>query len=284
MVYMLAMVALLSFNDAAVKWLTAVYPVVMIMFARSAFGLLPALWLARRDGGISSLRTRRPFGHMLRSVLMLASWACMILAIARMPLTQAFTIGYAAPLFMTALSGPMLGEKVGSWRWAAVLVGFVGVLVAIRPTTEGINDGALFGLAAALLYALALNVSRRLSATESSSVIFFYYTTTGLVLTAIALPFVWVPLDLADLWLFGVVAVLGSAAHYYLAQAFRYGEVSLLAPLEYTSLVWAMLLGWVIWRDVPNATTLFGAAIITVSGLVIVRREARLRRRAAAVA
>jgi drug/metabolite transporter (DMT)-like permease len=302
-VYMLAAAATLTVMDAGVKWLTDHYPVPQIGFMRYAIGILVALGFALRLGGLATLRTSRPGGHALRSVFNLGTMLTFYYALDLLPLADSIAIGYAAPLIMTALSVPLLGERVGVRRWSAVMVGFVGVVVILRPSAAGISPGALFALAAALLYALTLVTSRQLSATESSHTILFYYSivclaATGAVLPwqwrtpepadvwlfllvglAGVMPFVWVTPRLEDLWLIFFVGVAGSFGQFFLNQAFRYGEVSLLAPLDYSGLVWAALLGFLLWGDIPGTFVWVGAAIIVTAGIYIVRREAMLRRR-----
>jgi drug/metabolite transporter (DMT)-like permease len=174
---------------------------------------------------------------------------------------------------------PLLGERVGWRRWLAVVVGFLGVLVAAQPSTAGINAGALFALTAALFYALTLVTSRQLSTTESSHTILFYYSLFVILALGAWMPWVWVTPRWEDLWLIVFTGVAGSFGQFFLNQAFRYGEVSLLAPLDYSGLVWAGLLGFIVWGDVPTPVILVGSAIIMSAGIYIVRREAMLRRR-----
>jgi drug/metabolite transporter (DMT)-like permease len=276
---MLAAAATLTVMDAGVKWLTDHYPVPQIGFMRYAIGILVALGFALRLGGLATLRTSRPGGHALRSVFNLGTMLTFYYALDLLPLADSIAIGYAAPLIMTALSVPLLGERVGVRRWSAVMVGFVGVVVILRPSAAGISPGALFALAAALLYALTLVTSRQLSATESSHTILFYYSLFVVVALAGVMPFVWVTPRLEDLWLIFFVGVAGSFGQFFLNQAFRYGEVSLLAPLDYSGLVWAALLGFLLWGDIPGTFVWVGAAIIVTAGIYIVRREAMLRRR-----
>lgn len=277
--YMLAAAATLTVMDAGVKWLTDHYSVPQIGFMRYAIGILVAVGFALRLGGLPTLRTSRPGGHALRSVFNLGTMLTFYYALALLPLADSIAIGYAAPLIMTALSVPLLGERVGVRRWSAVIVGFVGVVVILRPSAAGISPGAMFALAAALLYALTLVTSRQLSATESSHTILFYYSLFVVVALAGVMPFVWVTPRLEDLWLIFFVGVAGSFGQFFLNQAFRYGEVSLLAPLDYSGLVWAALLGFLLWGDIPGTFVWVGAAIIVTAGIYIVRREAMLRRR-----
>jgi drug/metabolite transporter (DMT)-like permease len=277
-VYMLAASATLTIMDAGIKWLTRDYPVPQIGFMRYAVGMVVATALAARLGGIATLRTKRPGGHALRSLFNLATMLTFYYALEALPLTDSIAIGYAAPLFMTALSVPLLGERVGWRRWLAVTVGFLGVLIAAQPSGEGISTGALWALAAALFYALTLVTSRQLSTTESSHTILFYYSLFVVLALGAWMPWVWVTPRWEDLWLIVFTGVAGSFGQFFLNQAFRYGEVSLLAPLDYSGLVWAGLLGFIVWRDVPTPVVLVGSAIIMSAGIYIVRREAMLRR------
>jgi drug/metabolite transporter (DMT)-like permease len=159
-----------------------------------------------------------------------------------------------------------------------VTVGFLGVLIAAQPSGEGISTGALWALAAALFYALTLVTSRQLSTTESSHTILFYYSLFVVVALGAWMPWVWVAPRWEDLWLIVFTGIAGSFGQFFLNQAFRYGEVSLLAPLDYSGLVWAGLLGFIVWTDVPTPAVLAGSAIIISAGIYIVRREAMLRR------
>jgi drug/metabolite transporter (DMT)-like permease len=185
---------------------------------------------------------------------------------------------------MTALSVPLLRERVGWRRWLAVVVGFLGVLIAAQPSAAGISAGALFALAAALFYALTLVTSRQLSTTESSHTILFYYSLFVILALSVWMPWVWVTPHWKDLWLILFAGVAGSFGQFFLNQAMRYGEVSLLAPLDYSGLVWAGLLGFIVWGDIPTPVVLAGSAIIMSAGIYIVRREAILRRRGAQAA
>ena len=276
--YMLAASATLTIMDAGIKWLTSDYPVPQIGFMRYTVGVVVAIAFAARLGGIATLRTRRLGGHALRSFFNLATMLTFYYALERLPLTDSVAIGFAAPLFMTALSVPLLGERVGWRRWSAVAVGFLGVIITVQPSPAGIGSGALFALAAALCYALTLVTSRQLSTTESSHTILFYYSVFVILALAAWMPWIWVTPRWEDLWLILFVGVAGSFGQFFLNQAFRYGEVSLLAPLDYSGLIWAGLLGFVVFGDLPTPVVLLGSAIIVLAGVYIVRREAVQRR------
>jgi drug/metabolite transporter (DMT)-like permease len=277
--YMLGAVTCLSGMDAGIKWLTADYSVPQVAFMRYLVGLLVALAIAARMGGLGTLKTRRPGGHLLRSALNLGTMLTFYYALRLLPLADTFAVGYAAPLFMTVLSVPLLKEKVGPRRWAAVCLGFLGVLVLLQPSGTGFNAGSMLALTSAFLYALTIITSRQLSATEASHTILFYYSVCVIVALGLTMPWNWTTPPWQDLWLVLTVGLAGSFGQFFLNQAFRYGEVSLLAPLDYTGMIWGVLFGFVLWGDLPTAGVLIGAAIIALCSVYIVRREA-LRRRA----
>lgn len=286
MLYSFSAIASLTMLDAGVKWLTTDYAVPQIAFMRYLFGLALALILASGMGGLRTLATRRPFGHALRSVFNLATMITFYFALKLMPIADTMAITFATPLFMTALSVVVLKEKVGWRRWSAVIIGFLGVVLILQPAGAGIAAGAMLALVSAFLYALTLITSRQLSTTEPSHTILFYYSVGVLLMTGLAgllgetaLPsWKWAPLRLDDLWIFTLVGLTGSFGQFFLNQAFRYGEVSLLAPIEYTGLLWGILYGVVLWGELPTWVTLAGALVVAGSSLYIAQREARLRR------
>ncbi|MBX6321230.1 MAG: DMT family transporter [Rhodospirillaceae bacterium] len=265
--------------DTGVKWLTATYTPFQIAFMRYLFGAAMAVALASRLGGIAGLRTRRLGAHLLRSVLNIAAMLTFYYALAALPLADCMAIYFAGPLFMTALSVPLLGERVGPRRWAAILVGFLGVIVIVGPTGQGFQPAALLALGSTVLYALMLITTRQLSTTESSHTILFYYSLACIVVTGAVMPWQWVTPAPGDLWIIAVVGVAGGLGQYWLNQAFRYGEVSLVAPLDYTGLLWAAVFGFVVFGDVPGWAVLGGAAVVMASSVYLIRREALARRR-----
>jgi len=278
---MLSAVVVLSAMDAAAKWLTGHYSVWQIIFLTRAVTLAFAILLALRAGSLATLATRRPWLHLLRSAIALAMVITFVFALRMLPLAEAIAITFAAPLFMTALSVPMLGERVGPRRWTAVLVGFAGVLVIVRPTDGGLQWPALLALASAALYALMLTIGRSMTATESSHTIVFYFALLSVAATAPAMPWVWVPPEPGHILLFLLVGLCSGIGGYLMTQAFRYGEVSLLAPFEYTALIWATLYGFLLWGHVPGWSVFAGEALVVASSAYIAQREARLARRAA---
>jgi len=277
MIYMLAAVASYALVDASVKWLTAGYPVVQILFLGRLIGPFFAVWLAWRGGnGLADLRTGRPWFHILRTLLALMSIGTYFYALKLLPLAEAISIGFASPLFMAILSIPLLGEKVGPRRWTAIVVGLIGVVVILRPGMVPLSLGAVAAVFSGILYALALICSRKLSATESLPSLMFWFGAIGLVVTGALLPFQWQTPVADDLLPIAVVALLTTVAQLFLTQAFRYGEVSLIAPLEYTALVWGVIYGWIIWGELPDALVFVGAGIMIASGIYLVHREHRL--------
>ncbi|NKB55166.1 MAG: EamA family transporter [Alphaproteobacteria bacterium] len=275
--HMLAGVFLFSIMDAMVKWLVADYPVHQIVFFRTVFALLPCLYFIARSGGLATLRTKRPLVHAVRGVIGLAAMGCYFYAFALMDLADAKAILFSAPLFMTVLSIPLLGEKVGVFRWSAVLVGFLGVMVIVQPGGDMVQIGALAAIGGAVLYALAVITVRHLSATDSAASITFYFTLTGAAAgTGMVAAFGWVPPSLVDWALLGGVGIIGGVGQYCLTQAFRYAEAAAIAPLEYMSMAWALLLGYLIWSDIPDVEVFAGIALVVASGLFILYRERRL--------
>jgi drug/metabolite transporter (DMT)-like permease len=280
--YLLASSFLLVVLDTAVKWLAKGYSPLEIGFLRYLMGLVIAAGIAAQNGGLTTLRTRRLTGHLLRSILNLTTMLTFYYALRMIPLADAIAIGFAAPLFTTALSVPMLKERVGPRRWAAVALGFVGVLLIVQPT-GGMNVGALLALVSSLCWSLTLISSRQLSGTEPSHTILFYYSAAVVVGLGMTMPTVWImPQGFDWLW-FAICGLAGSFGQYCVNQAYRYGEASMVAPLDYTSLIWATFAGYIVFGQLPTGLVLAGAAIIIASSLYIARRETLLARARRAV-
>ena len=271
---MLSAVLVYSAMDALIKWLAAGYPVMQIVFFRSIFAFIPCAILIARSGGFASLATRRPGAHVLRSMLGVVAMVCMFYAFSVMPLADVVAIGFSAPLFLTVLAVPLLGETVGWRRWSAVGVGFAGVLVMVRPGIGVFDAATLIPLLGALCMALSMIAVRRLCATETSISILFYFTLTTTAVSGAVLPFQWVTPDAGDLALLACVGLLGGAAQLAMVEAFRNAEASLLAPFDYSAMLWVALFGYLVWGVLPDAWIMTGAAIVIASGLYILRREA----------
>ena len=274
----MACMALLA---ALVKWTgERGVPVFEIILFRNAFAFVPLGLYIWRTTGFEVLRTRRPGGHLVRSGVGLVGMVCGFSALQHLPLTESTALGFAAPVFMTALGALILQEKVGRHRWGAVIVGLIGVLIMVRPQPGHMNlTGVLFGLGGALGAAGAMVAIRQIANTERGATIVFYFTAAGTVLgLAGSAAFGWVtpdPLTLAMLVLCGLV---GGVGQLLLTEALRVAPVGVVAPFDYTQLVWATGLGLVLWGELPHPATVVGAALVAASGVYIVWREVRLAR------
>ena len=271
---MLASVALFSLMDAGLKTLSAHYPPFQVAALRGASSLpLVLAWALWTAGWRPLLRVRWPL-HLLRGALGVAMMASFVYALARLPLSTAYSIFFVAPLLITALSVPFLGERVGPRRWAAIGIGLLGVLVVLRPSGQGmltLAGGAV--LVAAFGYAVSAIAVRMLARTDSTQAITFWLLALmALGAGVLALP-EWVALRGEHLWVVAAIGLAGALGQYAITEAFRIGEASLVAPLEYSALVWGLLLDLGLWGVLPDRITWLGAAIIIASGLYLLRRE-----------
>ena len=273
-VYMLAAVLLFALMDAGLKLLSAHYPPFQVAALRGASSLPLVLAWALWTGGARPLLRVRWSLHLLRGVLGVAMMAGFVYALRTLPLSTAYTIFFVAPLMITALSVPFLGERVGPRRWTAIAIGLVGVLVVLRPTGEGmLSLAGLAVLVAAFGYsvsAITVRIIARTDSTQALMVWLLVFMTAGA--GALAAPD-WVALRAQDGWLIAGIGVAGALGQYAITEAFRMGEASLIAPLEYTALVWGVLLDATLWGVLPDSVTWLGAAIIVGSGLYLLRRE-----------
>ena len=273
----------LTFSDANAKWLGASYNPLQILFLRALIALpfvtALALWL----GGRRVLRTTHPGLHLTRGAINVVSACCFYLGLQALPLAEATAIAFAAPLFVTALSVLILKERVDGKRWLAVLAGFAGVLIVVRPGTQAFQAATLLPLTTALLYAVMMITARGINRAEGMLTTTFYIVLGQLVCSAIGLPWVWRVPAMEDLPYFGGVALFSTLGLALITQGFRIGPASVVAPFDYTGLVWATILGWIFWREAPDAYAYLGAVFIAGSGVYIAVREARgkSRRRAA---
>jgi drug/metabolite transporter (DMT)-like permease len=275
---MLLQAFLFSAMDALVKLATVRHPTGQIIFFRNLFALVPLYFFIRQAGGLGILRTQRLGQHILRSLGGIASMFCLFLAYAYMPLADAMAIATAGPIFLTALSVPLLGEHVGWRRWAAVFAGFIGILIITRPGSGVFGVAALLPLAGAFFYALAMVQIRKLSTSEPPVRIVFYFTIAAVVLGGASLPWQWVtPTPLSLVYLVGI-GLVGGFAQMAMTHAFRLAPVAVVAPFDYTSLVFATGFGYAIWGQVPDRFVWAGAAIVIASGLYILHRETVRRR------
>ena len=271
--YMLVTVALFSVSDAASKWLAPDYSAVQIMWVRAVIALPAVTWFCWRRAG--HLGTRVLPAHLLRGSLMLVAWGLFIFALRTMPLADAFAIAFASPIFITLAGRLILREHVSQVRWSAVAVGFIGVLVVMQPSAAGFGADCWASRGATLAWARSTVVSRRITASESSEKILFYFIAISAVLTSFLVPFEYVPVAKESFLAFALTATAGTLGHWVMAEAFRYGEISLLAPFEYFGLVLAIAIGYAIWGDLPTPLMLAGSSLIVGSGLWIACIESR---------
>jgi drug/metabolite transporter (DMT)-like permease len=268
--------------DLCAKALLASYPLEQFVFLRSAIGLAVFLALLPRFGGTKMLRTRRWAWHLLRTMLASGAMFGFFYALARMPLVDALTLGFTAPLMVTALSALLPGDTVGWRRWTAVLAGFAGVLVMLRPGAGEISVAAAACLFAAFCYACLAVTARKLAATESS-IALSVYVIAGPMLISVSLlgGGGWVAPDAGGWLLFVVAGMCSVIAWLGIIGAYRRAPPAMLAPFEYTALVGGAVAGYLIWDEVPDSWTLIGAAIIVASSIFVVYREVgvTLRRR-----
>ncbi len=273
---MVLAVGLYSIMDAMVKWVGPSYPTFEIVFFRSLFAFIPTAYILRRSGSLAALRTAHPLGHALRALTGLASISLFFYAYTRMPLANVVAISFAAPLLVTALSVPLLGERVAWRRWSAILIGFGGVIVMVKPDAGMFDRISALALAATVFYALVMVFVRKLSRTESSTAIVFYYALTSTVISGLFMPFLWVMPDLEGWLLLIAVGLIGGVAQIAMTNAFRLADVSIIAPFDYMHIIWAALLGYFIWGEVPGNSIWIGTAIVMASGIYILFREAHL--------
>jgi len=292
---LLMLVAMLFFAamDTMAKYLTTLYPIAQILWLRFLVFLLLVLALARlaagrrraADGGVPRpiWRSRRPLAQVLRSLVLVAEMSVFMYAFRHLPLADVHAVAAASPLVALALAAPVLGEKVPLRLWLAVLCGLAGVLVILRP---GFGDGGWLQavpVAAALLWGGYQVFLRYVSAFDPPEVTSFYTAATGLVAACLVAPFLWVPPDPVGWGLLVLVALLGTGAHVTLILALDSAPAALLQPYTYTLLLWAVVLGFLAFGDLPDHWTVGGAAIVVGSGLYVLQgdiRRARAARRA----
>ena len=269
--------AIFATQEVVFKWLAEDYDILELVFLRTWFALIPISWFVWRAGGPRILLSPQYPWLIGRGVIGFCAFYAYFSAIARMPLADVSAITFASPLIITALSVPLLREPVGPHRWGAVIVGFLGVLIVVRPTGDADQFGALLALGSAFFYSLSAVIVRSLSGREASAVVVFYASMTFLVVSGAAQPFVWVDPAWQDVAIMAVTGVSGGFAQFLLTQAYRFAPVATIAPFDYTHLIWAVTYGYIFFHDVPGASVLIGAGIVVACGLYVARREARTR-------
>ena len=267
--------------NAVVKLVSGHLGPVEIGFFRQLFSLIPVVSLVIHQGGPSMLRTQRPFGHLFRGLIGNSAMIIFFLSVAKLPLADANALSFASPLFITALSMPLLGEAVGKHRWSAVVVGFAGVMVMTNPGGNWFSGnsgiGAGMGVLAAFMSALMSITIRQLNKTEPPVRIVFYFVTIGTILFGGLLTIFWVTPTLPELGGLVLVGLIGGLSQLLMTYAYRHAPASTLAPFGYVSILWSTVLGYLIWSELPGPRIMIGAAIVIVSGLYIIYRETRQR-------
>ncbi len=248
------------------------------LFWRQAAGLPVALLWVITTSSLGTIVTYRPFQHALRMVIGLSAMALNFWAATMLPLAEATTIGFAIPILSTIFAALLLRETAGIWRWSAVLIGLLGILIVMRPGTALLSIGAVIACAGAIMTALVTIVIRHLTRSENTGAIVFWFSLSSLLPLGIAMPFV-ITAHAPYIWIaILALSLCGACAQICLTASLRYAPVATVLPMDYTALIWSTLLGWLIFREWPHPATWIGAPIIIAAGLVILWREQIVKR------
>lgn len=278
-VCMLVGAAVLTLNDGLIKLLAGTYPTGELLFIRGIFVWPWILLFVMRRGGFASLRIRNIKGQALRGCCVIAGAFLFITGLRHLALADAIAIAFTGPLFITAMAPLVLREKVGWRRWLAVMAGFAGVLFMLRPGSDTLQWAIVFPLGAAICGGLRDLVTRRIAGTETTVAVLAVTTTAVLLAGLATAPFVdWVQPRPADIATFAASGALIAVAHSLMIEAFRRGEATLVAPFKYSALLWATLIGYLMFGELPDTWTLIGAVVIVLTGLYVLHRETRLKR------
>lgn len=268
---------------ALVRFIGGRVPLGEQVFTRSFFALIPLVaMLLWRNELASAVRTKNPFGHVRRGLTGVIAMVCMFAALARLPLVDATAIGFATPLINVALAAIFLGEKVHVFRWSAVAIGFLGVIVMLSPHLFGVEReatsaaGALFAIAGAFLTAAAMTQVRHMSATETTASLVFSFSLIATLASLASIPWGWItpsPLDSLVLFLIGIV---GGIAQIMITESYRHAGAGTVAPFSYTAMLWSIAIGFFFFGELPGTVVLLGAALVIAAGLFVIFRERSL--------
>lgn len=265
--------AAFSTHDVIIKYLGADYAPFQILFFSVLLGFPFATLMLLSDASKGTLRPVNPSWVAARTVAGVVAGVSAFYAFSVLPLAQVYAFIFAAPLLITVLSIPILGERVGIHRWAAVVIGLVGVMVVLRPGAEQLTLGHMAGLTAAFGSAVVSVVTRKIGREERSAVLMLYPMMANFVLMACLLPFVYKPMPIEHLGLLAVMSLLGFSAGLCIIAAYRFGDAAIIAPMQYSQIIWGAGFGFLFFNETPDGATGIGAAIIIFAGLYVVIRE-----------
>ena len=261
-----------SLMDVLVKW-SVNYPIGQVLFFRGFFGIVFYFFVIPRERFHNFYLTKRPRLHLLRCISGLIALVAIFIALRKLPLATVVSISFAAPIFTTIFSIFLLSEKVGIFRWLAVFIGFIGILIITEPGINELNIYYVFPIIFCLGLSYVAITIRQLSTTEPVWLISFYFSLSITLLSLLTIPQGWVIPNLNHLFLLTLIGIFGGVANLWLSQSYKYSEVSLVTPLKYLALVFAIVFGYLIWDEIPSVKTLVGAFLVIISTLIIFRRE-----------
>ena len=266
-----------SIMDLIVKW-SDDYPLGQVIFFRGFFGIVLYYFVIPKERIRDFYFTKRPLLHFSRCFFGLAALLSIFTALRNLPLATVVSISFAAPIFTTIFSIFFLSEKVGYFRWLAVFIGFIGILIISEPGFSSLNVYYIFPVIFVLGMSYVAISIRQLSSTEPVWLISLFFSAAITIAGLLTLPFGWIMPSFYDLTLLSMIGFFGGVANLWLSQSYKFSEVSLVTPLKYLALVFAIVFGYLIWGEVPSGKTLIGAILVIVSSIIIFRREIALKK------
>ena len=266
-----------SLMDVIVKW-SDDYPVGQVLFFRGFCGIIPILFLIPKERLLDFYKTERPILHIKRCLAGLIAIVSIFVALRNLPLATVVSISFASPIFTTIFSIFLLNEKVGFYRWLAVFVGFIGIIIISEPGFSSLNIYYIYPIIFCLGLSYVAIAIRKLSSTEPVWLISFFFSFSILIFSFFSLYQQWIMPSLIDLILLSSIGILGGIANLWLSQSYKFSEVSLVSPLKYLALVFAIVFGYFIWDEIPTIKTLMGALLVILSSFIIFRRELTMKK------